>query len=157
MHISREGVKGPNRAERAVRTAKNHIIATRAGFHPDCSHGTYLFRQTRMYLKQMDIALNIIHPLYNVWIPNNAASRVSNTVWWFMTPIKPNPFPCPFPFFPHIYFLPEFKTRKIEHTKDERSNTKDRPSGALSFSPLGLGDFQNKAQKPQDMFGWWIN
>ncbi len=31
-------VKKPNRAERAIRTAKNHIIATRAGFHPDCSH-----------------------------------------------------------------------------------------------------------------------
>ena len=31
-------VKRPNRAERAIRTAKNHIIATRAGFHPDCSH-----------------------------------------------------------------------------------------------------------------------
>jgi hypothetical protein len=27
-----------NRAERAIRTAKNHIIATRAGFHPDFSH-----------------------------------------------------------------------------------------------------------------------
>ena len=31
-------VKRPNRAERAIRTAKNHIIATRAGFHPDFSH-----------------------------------------------------------------------------------------------------------------------
>jgi hypothetical protein len=36
-YISPE-VKRPNRAERAIRTAKNHIIATRAGFHPDCSH-----------------------------------------------------------------------------------------------------------------------
>jgi hypothetical protein len=26
-----------NRAERAIRTAKNHIVATRAGFHPDFS------------------------------------------------------------------------------------------------------------------------
>jgi hypothetical protein len=26
----------PNRAERAIRTAKNHIIAIRAGFHRDC-------------------------------------------------------------------------------------------------------------------------
>jgi hypothetical protein len=31
-------VKRSNLAERAIRTAKNHIIATRAGFHPDCSH-----------------------------------------------------------------------------------------------------------------------
>ncbi len=31
-YISPE-VKRPNRAERAIRTAKNHIIATRAGFH----------------------------------------------------------------------------------------------------------------------------
>ncbi len=29
-------VKNPNRAERAIRTAKNHLIATQAGFHPDC-------------------------------------------------------------------------------------------------------------------------
>jgi hypothetical protein len=25
-----------NRAERAIRTSKNHIIAARAGLHPDC-------------------------------------------------------------------------------------------------------------------------
>ncbi len=30
--------KRANRAERAIRTAKNHIIATRAGFHPDFSY-----------------------------------------------------------------------------------------------------------------------
>jgi hypothetical protein len=30
-------VHQPNRAERAIRTAKNHIIASRVGFHPDCS------------------------------------------------------------------------------------------------------------------------
>ena len=27
---------------------------------------------------------------FNIWIPSNSASRVSNTVWWFMTPIKPD-------------------------------------------------------------------
>ena len=140
-------VKRPNRAERAIRTAKNHIIATRAGFHPDFSH-IYLDK----CLPQMELALNIIHPfeydetisayqgIYNktfnfkhhpiaplgckvltwdspdnrgswadhgieamytgpaldhfrsfdIWIPSNSASRVSNTVWWFMTPIKPD-------------------------------------------------------------------
>ena len=31
-------VHNPNWAERAFRTAKNHIIATRAGFHADCQH-----------------------------------------------------------------------------------------------------------------------
>ena len=38
MEFIASEVKRPNRAERAIRTAKNHIIATRAGFHPDCSH-----------------------------------------------------------------------------------------------------------------------
>ncbi len=27
---------------------------------------------------------------FNVWIPTNSASRVSNTVWWFMKPFKPS-------------------------------------------------------------------
>ncbi len=49
--------KRANRAERAIRSAKNHIIATRAGFHPDFSH-TYLEK----CLPQMELALNIIHP-----------------------------------------------------------------------------------------------
>ncbi len=55
-YISPE-MKQPNRAVRAIRTAKNHIIATRAGFHPDFSH-TYLDK----CLPQMELALNIIHP-----------------------------------------------------------------------------------------------
>jgi hypothetical protein len=45
LHLTWELVnpyqKEPNRAERAIRTAKNHIIATRAGFHRECPH-TYL-------------------------------------------------------------------------------------------------------------------
>ncbi len=49
--------KRANRAERAIRTAKNHIIATRAGFHPDFSHA-FLDK----CLPQMELALNIIHP-----------------------------------------------------------------------------------------------
>jgi hypothetical protein len=54
-------MKRPNRAERAIRTAKNHIIATRAGFHPDCSHA-YLDK----CLPQIVITLNLIHPFeYN--------------------------------------------------------------------------------------------
>jgi hypothetical protein len=54
-------VKRPNRAERAIRTAKNHIIATRAGFHPDCSHA-YLDK----CLPQIVITLKLIHPFeYN--------------------------------------------------------------------------------------------
>jgi hypothetical protein len=49
--------KRANRAERAIRTAKNHIIATRAGFHPDFSHA-FLDK----CLPQMELALNVIHP-----------------------------------------------------------------------------------------------
>jgi hypothetical protein len=42
MEFIASEVKRPNRAERAIRTAKTHIIATRAGFHPDCSHAYML-------------------------------------------------------------------------------------------------------------------
>ncbi len=48
-------VKNPNHAERAIRTAKNHIIATRAGFHADCPH-TYLDK----CLVQIEMTLNIL-------------------------------------------------------------------------------------------------
>jgi hypothetical protein len=50
-------VKNPNRAERAIRTAKNHIIATRAGFHPDCLHA-YLDK----CFFQIELTLNIVRP-----------------------------------------------------------------------------------------------
>jgi hypothetical protein len=61
MEFMAPEVKRPNRAERAIRTAKNHIIATRAGFHPDCSHA-YLDK----CLPQIVITLNLIHPFeYN--------------------------------------------------------------------------------------------
>ncbi len=49
--------KRANRAERAIRTAKNQIVATRAGFHPDFSHA-FLDK----CLPQMELALNVIHP-----------------------------------------------------------------------------------------------
>jgi hypothetical protein len=49
--------KRANRAERSIRTAKNHIIATRAGFLLDFSHAIL-----DKCLPQMDLALNIIHP-----------------------------------------------------------------------------------------------
>jgi hypothetical protein len=49
-------VKRPNRAERAIRTAKNQIIASRAGFHPDCSDA-YLDK----CLPQIVITLSFIH------------------------------------------------------------------------------------------------
>ncbi len=48
--------KEPNRSERAIQTAKHHIIATRAGFHQDCPH-IYLDK----CLGQM-LTLNLIHP-----------------------------------------------------------------------------------------------
>ena len=50
-------VKNPNRAERAIRTAKNHIIASRAGFHRDCPH-TYLDK----CLTQIELTLNLVRP-----------------------------------------------------------------------------------------------
>jgi hypothetical protein len=57
-------VKNPNRAERAIRTAKNHIIATRAGFHPECPN-TYLDK----CLTQIEMTLNILRPFeYNPYI-----------------------------------------------------------------------------------------
>jgi hypothetical protein len=139
--------KRANRAERAIRTAKNHIIATRAGFHPDFS---YAFLDKCR--PQMELALNVIHPFeyhdsisayegihrakfgfkrhpiaplgckvltwdatenrgswadhgiegmyigpalnhyrsFNIWVPSTSASRIANTVWWFMAPIKPS-------------------------------------------------------------------
>jgi hypothetical protein len=49
--------KAPNRAERAIRTCKNHIIAVRAGFHADCPH-TYLDKG----IMQIEMTLNTIHP-----------------------------------------------------------------------------------------------
>jgi hypothetical protein len=59
-------VKNPNRSERAIRTAKNHMIATRVGFHPDCPH-TYLDK----CLFQIEMTLNIVRPFdYN---PNVSA------------------------------------------------------------------------------------
>jgi hypothetical protein len=49
--------KEPNRAERAIRTGKNYMIATRAGFHTDCPD-TFLDRS----LYQIGMTLNVIHP-----------------------------------------------------------------------------------------------
>jgi hypothetical protein len=49
--------KESNRAERAVQTAKHHMIATRAGFHRDCPH-----RYIDMCVPQMELILNILHP-----------------------------------------------------------------------------------------------
>jgi hypothetical protein len=49
--------KEPNRAERAIRTAKNHIIAVRAGFHKECPN-TFIDR----CLFQIELTLNILHP-----------------------------------------------------------------------------------------------
>ena len=49
--------KEPNRAERAIRTGKNHMIATRAGFHSDCPT-TLLDR----CMFQVELTLNLLHP-----------------------------------------------------------------------------------------------
>ena len=49
--------KEPNRAERAIKTGKNHMIAVRAGFHRD-SPTTFLDR----CLFQIELTLNVIHP-----------------------------------------------------------------------------------------------
>jgi hypothetical protein len=49
--------KSPNRAERAIRTAKNHLIAARAGFHRDCPT-IYLDK----CVQQIEMVLNLIHP-----------------------------------------------------------------------------------------------
>ena len=49
--------KEPNRAERAIQTAKHHILASRAGFHRDCPT-TILDR----CLPQIEVTLNTLHP-----------------------------------------------------------------------------------------------
>ncbi len=49
--------KEPNRAERAIRTGKNHMIAYRAGFHRECPNH-FLDR----CLFQIELTLNIVHP-----------------------------------------------------------------------------------------------
>jgi hypothetical protein len=49
--------KEPNRAERAIRTAKNHILAVRAGFHRDCPE-TFIDK----CLFQIELTLNLLHP-----------------------------------------------------------------------------------------------
>jgi hypothetical protein len=48
--------KEPNRAERAIQTAKNHLSATRAGFHIECPHSLL-----DKCLVQIEMTLNIIH------------------------------------------------------------------------------------------------
>ena len=49
--------KSPNRAERAIRTGKYHLIAARAGFHRDCPT-IYLDK----CVQQIEMVLNLIHP-----------------------------------------------------------------------------------------------
>ena len=49
--------KEANRAERAIRTGKNHLIAVRAGFHPDFP-STHIDR----CLFQVELTLNLLHP-----------------------------------------------------------------------------------------------
>jgi hypothetical protein len=49
--------KEPNRAERAIRTGKNHMIAVRSGFHKDCPN-TFMDR----CLFQVELTLNLLHP-----------------------------------------------------------------------------------------------
>jgi hypothetical protein len=49
--------KEPNRAERAIKTGKNHIIAVRAGFHRECPT-TFIDR----CMFQIELTLNLMHP-----------------------------------------------------------------------------------------------
>jgi hypothetical protein len=57
MELVPPHVKNPNRAECAIRTAKNHVIATRAGFHPHSPH-IYLDK----CLQQIEMTLNVVRP-----------------------------------------------------------------------------------------------
>jgi hypothetical protein len=49
--------KSPNRAKRGIWTAKNHIIAARAGFHKD---RPTIYLDKCIY--QIEMALNLLHP-----------------------------------------------------------------------------------------------
>ena len=76
--------KEANRAERAIQTAKHHIIATRAGFHRDCPH-VYLDK----CLAQMELTLNILHP-YEYDLGISAYQGVFGKPYDFMShPIAP--------------------------------------------------------------------
>ena len=50
-------VKNPNRSERAIRTAKNHLISVRSGFHPDCPTD-----HIDRCLPQIEMTLNVVRP-----------------------------------------------------------------------------------------------
>ena len=76
--------KESNRAERAIQTAKHHIIATRAGFHRDCPH-VYLDK----CLAQMEMTLNVLHP-YEYDPSRSAYEGVFGRPYDFMShPIAP--------------------------------------------------------------------
>ncbi len=77
--------KEPSRSERAIQTAKHHIIATRAGFHQDCPH-IYLDK----CLGQIELTLNlIIHP-YEYDPTISAYHEIFGTTFDFMShPISP--------------------------------------------------------------------
>ena len=49
--------KNPNRSERAIRTAKNHLISVRSGFHPDCPTD-----HIDRCLSQIEMTLNVVRP-----------------------------------------------------------------------------------------------
>jgi hypothetical protein len=78
--------KESNRAERAIQTAKHHMIATRAGFHRDCPH-----RYIDMCLPQMELTLNILHPYeYDPSISASAHHGLCDATFDFMShPIAP--------------------------------------------------------------------
>ncbi len=63
--------KEPNRAERGIRTAKNHIIAVRAGFHAECP--TTLLDKC---LLQVELTLNTLHP-YEHTMGSSATRSIS--------------------------------------------------------------------------------
>jgi hypothetical protein len=74
----------PNRAERSIRTAKNHIIATRAGFHPDRPR-TFIDK----CLPYMELTLNCLQPYE--YDPNISAYHGihGNTFDFIRHPIAP--------------------------------------------------------------------
>jgi hypothetical protein len=76
--------KEANRSERAIQTAKSHIIATRAGFHRDCPH-TFVDKM----IPQMEMSLNTLHPYeYNPKL--SAYEGIYGESFDFMThPIAP--------------------------------------------------------------------
>jgi hypothetical protein len=88
-HLVPSNQKEANRSERAIQTAKSHVIATRAGFHRDFPQ-IYLDK----CLTQIELTLNVLHPFANLSVPWSVWRTIrlhepSYCSRWFEMPNRP--------------------------------------------------------------------